>query len=101
MLPGVGLATQFDLATGRSDDGSDLTDALVGLGFPVGNGGSTVINGETINYDAVMDQTSVVFDITSFMDLMVIPGPGKSDFIVEVTDSDGNVAEATIRYEVK
>ena len=60
MLPGVGLATQFDLATGRSDDGSDLTDALVGLGFPVGNGGSTVINGETINYNAVMDQTSVV-----------------------------------------
>ena len=101
MLPGVGLATQFDLATGLSDDGSDLTDALVGLGFPVGNGGSTVINGETINYNAVMDQTSVVFDITSFMDLMVIPGPGKSDFIVEVTDSDGNVAEATIRYEVK
>lgn len=101
MLPGVGLATQFDLATGLSDDGSDLTDALVGLGFPVGNGGSTVINGDTINYDAVMDQTSVVFDITSFMDLMVIPGPGKSDFIVEVTDSDGNVAEATIRYEVK
>ena len=48
-----------------------------------------------------MDQSSVVFDITSFMDLMVIPGPGKSDFIVEVTDSDGNVAEATIRYEVK
>ena len=64
MLPGVGFATQFDLATGLSDDGSDLTDALVGLGFPVGNGGSTVINGDTINYDAVMDQTSVVFDIT-------------------------------------
>lgn len=35
------------------------------------------------------------------MELLVLPGPGKSDFIVTVTDNDGNVAEATIRYEVK
>lgn len=101
MLPGVGLATDFDLATGRSDDGTDLTNGLVGLGFPVASGGTADINGTPTPYGPVLNETSVVFDITSFMELLVLPGPGKSDFIVTVTDNDGNVAEATIRYEVK
>lgn len=101
MLPGVGLATDFDLATGKADNGEDLTAALVGLGFPVATGGTIDVNGTMTSYKPVMDETSVVFDITSFMDLMAIPGPGKSNFIVKVTDSTGATAEVTIRFEVK
>lgn len=101
MLPGVGLATDFDLATGRSDSGDDLTKGLVGLGFPVASGGEVEINGEMVSYGAVLNETSVVFDITSFMELLVLPGPGKSDFIVKVTDNEDNESECTIRYEVK
>lgn len=101
MLPGVGLSTDFDLATGMDDAGKDLTEALVGLGFPVADGGQMEVNGEMKTYGPVMNQTSVVFDITSFMDLMAIPGPGKSNFKVKVTDSTGATAEVTIRFEVK
>lgn len=101
MLPGVGLATDFDLATGLSDDGKDLTTGLVGLGFPVASGGTADINGTPTPYGPVLNQTSVVFDITSFMELLVLPGPGKSDFIVKVTDNEDNESECTIRYEVK
>ena len=101
MLPGVGLATDFDLATGLSDDGKNLTTALVGLGFPVASGGTANINGTPTPYGPVLNQTSVVFDITSFMELLVLPGPGKSDFIVKVTDDDDNEKDCTIRYEVK
>lgn len=101
MLPGVGLSTDFDLATGMDDAGKDLTEALVGLGFPVADGGQMEVNGEMKTYGSVMNQTSVVFDITSFMDLMAIPGPGKSNFKVKVTDSTGATAEVTIRFEVK
>ena len=101
MLPGVGLATDFDLATGLSDDGEKLTTALVGLGFPVASGGTADINGTPTPYGPVLNQTSVVFDITSFMELLVLPGPGKSDFIVKVTDNEDNESECTIRYEVK
>ena len=101
MLPGVGLATDFDLATGLSDDGKDLTTGLVGLGFPVASGGTADVNGTPTPYGPVLNQTSVVFDITSFMELLVLPGPGKSDFIVKVTDNEDNKSECTIRYEVK
>lgn len=101
MLPSVGLATDFDLATGLSDAGDDLTEALAGLGFPVASGGQVEIKGETVSYGPVLNETSVVFDITSFMELLVLPGPGKSDFIVKVTDNADNESECTIRYEVK
>ena len=103
IVPDAGLETAFDLATGLGDSGNDLTDALCRLGFPVASGGSYVddITGETVNYGAVLNETSVVFDITSFMDLIPAAGKGKTDFVVDVTDNDGNTGQAIIRYEVK
>ena len=103
IVPDAGLETAFDLATGLGDSGKDLTDALCRLGFPVASGGSYVddITGETVNYGAVLYETSVVFDITSFMDLIPAAGKGKTDFVVDVTDIDGNTGQAIIRYEVK
>ena len=103
IVPDAGLETAFDLATGLGDSGNDLTDALCRLGFPVASGGSYVddITGETVNYGAVLNETSVVFDITSFMDLIPAAGKGKTDFVVDVTDIDGNTGQAIIRYEVK
>ena len=101
ILEGVGLGTQFDLATGKAPDGTDFTEGLVGLGFPVANGGTMTISGTVYSYAAVVDQTSVVFNITAFMDLLGIYGAGKHDFEITVTDNAGLVNKATIKFETK
>ena len=101
ILEGVGLGTQFDLATGLAPNGTDFTEGLVGLGFPVANGGTMTINSVVYNYAAVVDQTEVVFNITSFMDLLGLYGAAKHDFEITVTDNAGLVNKATIKFETK
>lgn len=101
ILEGVGLATQFDLATGKSSEGKDLTQGLVGLGFPVANGGTMTINGSDVKYDAVVNQTYVKFDITQFMSLLGIYGAAKHDFEITVTDNANQVSKAVIKFETK
>ena len=110
LLDGM-LETQFDLATGLSDAGNDLTTALAGLHFPVASGGTYETQDENGNpvtetYGPVLNQTTVNFDITTFMNLMAKDMIGasasstpKHDFIVTVTDNDGNEATATIRFQ--
>lgn len=101
ILYGVGLASQFDLATGKSASGDDLTAGLVGLGFPVANGGTISVNGVPTTYAAVVNQTSVKFDITQFMSLLGIYGAAKHDFEITVTDNSNQVGKAVIKFETK
>lgn len=88
MLGGVGLATKFYLDSGKADnaDATDLSGALSGMGFPVG--------------DKVVDQTEIPFDITGFMEILGIVGAGElHKFIITVTDNDGNVETATLQLQ--
>lgn len=97
ILQSVGLDSQFDLATGMSVGGVDLTAGLVGLGFPVANGGT--IDGMT--YAPVVNQTEVKFDITQFIPLLSVYGAGKHNFELSVTDNAGLVSTAVIKFETK
>lgn len=88
VLEGVGLVTTFDLAHPESAVDSqgntvDITDGLTGLGFPVG--------------DAVTGKTAIDFNITDFVPLLNIY-PGKSNFIINVTDQKGNQKSMTLKF---
>ena len=96
VLQGVGLDTQFDLATGRSSAGADLTEGLAGLGFPVAKGGTTA-GGTT--YAPVVDETSVTFDITQFIPLLCIYGAAYHDFELTITDNAGQVGTCVIKFQ--
>lgn len=78
VLEGVGLAKKFDLADPR-----ELSEGLEGLGFPIG--------------DAVLGKTTIDFNITEFVPLLNIY-PGKSDFIITVTDSKGATSTLTLKF---
>ena len=101
ILQGVGLDTKFDLATGKADNGKDLTEGLVGLGFPVANGGTMNVGGTETTYGAVVNQTLVKFDITQFMSLLSIYGAAKHDFEITVTDNANQVGKAVLKFETK
>lgn len=101
ILQGVGLDTKFDLATGKADNGKDLTEGLVGLGFPVANGGTMNVGGTETTYGAVVNQTLVKFDITQFMSLLSIYGAAKHDFEITVTDNANQVGKAGLKFETK
>lgn len=78
VLEGVGLAKKFDLA-----NPGELSEGLEGLGFPIG--------------DAVLGKTTIDFNITEFVPLLNIY-PGKSDFIITVTDSKGATSTLTLKF---
>lgn len=86
-LASIGLSDKFELTTGLSDDGSDLSLVLAGLGFPIGSD--------------VLNQTEVTFDITTFVPLLCVLGTSKSTFELEVTDNKDLSATAYLRFEVK
>lgn len=71
-LAGLKLAKRMDLINPANDD---MRDALVGLGFPVG--------------DAVKNATKLEFNITSFMPMLAMLGAGNSDFMLEISDAKG------------
>jgi len=80
VLESVGLRSEFDLT-----QPADLQEMLEALGFPTG--------------DAVVDRTEVSFDITQFMGLIPLLGNGDSDFVLTVTDNEGQTAtEAVMVY---
>ncbi|MGN0228849.1 MAG: DUF4493 domain-containing protein [Muribaculaceae bacterium] len=96
LLKDVGLDTEFDLATGKSPSGTDLTEGLAGLGFPVANGGTT---SEGKVYGPVVDETSVTFDITKFIPLLSMYGAAYHDFELTVTDNAGQVGTCVIKFQ--
>lgn len=90
-LAGVGLCDQLDLVTPENSidttnpDGtntSEIRQSLINLGFPVG--------------DDVKDQTKLEFSITKFLGLLQITGAGEHDFMLTVTDNDGNTTSKTL-----
>ncbi len=80
-LSGIGLNQTMDLI-----NPGDCEGGLSGLGFPVG--------------DAVKGQTSMVFDISSFMPALHVFGPGNSDFVLNVTDAGGTTS-VTLHIKVE
>lgn len=77
-LVGVGLTDHFDLA-----HPGEFEEALNELGFPTG--------------DDVIGKESLTFDISSFMPLLVY-FPGSHNFTLDITDSKGLKATATMKF---
>lgn len=79
-LAGVGLASEFSLVTS-----TDMHESLAGLGFPVGDDvyGQTLISEDKL-------------DITSFLSILSLLGSGDHDFVMTVTDMEGNVTTKTV-----
>ena len=63
-------------------DASGIAESLTNLGFPTGAD--------------VKDKTNVEFTITPFLSLLAITGPGDHDFIMTITDNDGNTTVKTL-----
>ena len=63
-------------------DASGIATSLTNLGFPTG--------------DQVKNQTSVEFTITPFLSLLSFTGAGNHDFIMTITDNDGNTTVKTL-----
>ena len=79
VLAGVGLDSEFDLAYP-----GNLKEGLEGLGFKTGAD--------------VIGKTTMDFDITDFVPLLNIY-PGKSDFMITVTDSKGKQSQAILKFK--
>lgn len=85
MVSEVGLASSFDLVEPRNDEGGDISESLIGLGFPVGAD--------------VKDKQSISFEITQFITLLKV-APGENSFKLTLTENDDNVIEKTIMLNV-
>ena len=68
-------------------DTSGIAASLGNLGFPTG--------------DQVKDQTTVEFTITPFLSLLAYTGAGNHDFIMTVTDNDGNTTVKTMMIKTE
>lgn len=89
MLQGVGLDSEFDLATGRTPDGKDLSEALSdkdSFGFPVGS----QVTGAGV--------TSVNFDITQFVPLLAMYD-GLHQFRITVVDTTGASKSMILKFQ--
>ena len=78
-LQGLGLSTHMDLVNPGSFEGP-----LTNLGFPTGS--------------AVAGKKSLTFDISSFMPMLTVLGPGNSDFKLTVIDASGSVSKTIQLY---
>ena len=84
-LQAVGLAAEFSLV-----NSTEMFTALSGLGFPVGD---QVYNQTLISEDQL--------DISNFLDVLGMLGAGDHDFVMTVTDMEGNATTKTVmmRFE--
>ena len=81
-LSGVGLAGEFSLV-----NDTQYFESLKGLGFPVG--------------DDVLGKSELQLSITNFLSVLNMLGAGDHDFVMTVTDMEGNVTTKTVmmRFE--
>lgn len=84
-LVGVGLTDHLNLI-----EPGEYKEALEGLGFPTGDAvyGKTLIDENTLN-------------ISDFMSMLKVLGPGKTDFRLTAIDSNNQPCVGTIQLEVK
>lgn len=80
ILTGVGLAASFDLA-----EPGELEAGLKGLGFPTG--------------DAVVGQTTILFDVTGFTPLLGLYGAASHNFIIRLVDQQGLEVTQTLKIK--
>ncbi len=92
ILTGVGLSSKFELISGKTIDGRDVKEGLVGLGFPVG---------DDINVRSDDDESweDITFDISEFMPLLGIYGAADHDFILTVTDTNNKTVTKTLKLK--
>ena len=76
----VGLAAKFSLV----EDEHFFTQ-LQNLRFPVG--------------DEVAGKTELNLSITDFLSILGMLGPGQHDFVMTVTDTEGNVTSKIVMFE--
>lgn len=89
-LGGVGLCNVLNLVEPTASystvdptfDASGIAASLTNLGFPTG--------------DQVKDKTTVEFTITPFLSLLAFTGAGNHDFVMTITDNDGNTTVKTL-----
>ena len=89
-LGGVGLCDVLDLVEPTASystvdptfDASGIAASLTNFGFPTG--------------DQVKDKTTVEFTITPFLELLSFTGAGNHDFVMTITDNDGNTTVKTL-----
>ena len=89
-LGGVGLCDVLDLVEPTASystvdptfDASGIAASLTNFGFPTG--------------DQVKDKTTVEFTITPFLSLLAFTGAGNHDFVMTITDNDGNTTVKTL-----
>lgn len=94
-LANVGLCDNLDLvspekssdSTGKMTDMSSIEQSLNNLGFPT--------------RDAVLGKTEVSFSITQFLSLLSFTGNGQHNFIMTVTDNNGDTTVKTLMLEKK
>ena len=84
-LQAVGLAAKFSLV-----NSTEMFESLSGLGFPVGD---QVYNKTLISEDQL--------DISNFLGVLGMLGAGDHDFVMTVTDMEGNVTTKAVmmRFE--
>ena len=89
-LGGVGLCDVLNLVEPTASystvdptfDASGIAASLTNFGFPTG--------------DQVKDKTTVEFTITPFLELLSFTGAGNHDFVMTITDNDGNTTVKTL-----
>ena len=89
-LGGVGLCDVLNLVEPNASystvdpnfDASGIAAVLTNFGFPTG--------------DQVKNQTAIEFTITPFLSLLSFTGSGNHDFIMNITDNDGNTTVKTL-----
>ncbi|MDE5844212.1 MAG: DUF4493 domain-containing protein [Muribaculaceae bacterium] len=85
LLESVGLSDEFDLATGLSKNGVDLSEGIKDLSFPLK---------EEVTGD---DVKRIIFSITEFVPFLCMY-PGDHSFVLTVTDKDGNTKSAELKF---
>ena len=88
-LSGVGLSTKFDLADALDafDKSRDLSEALLGFGFPI--------------KDDLKGKKDVHFDISQLVPLLNLsPDAGNHSFKLTVTDAKGQTSTETLIFKV-
>lgn len=89
-LASAGLCDNLDLvnpekstdSTGSMTDMSEIETSLNNLGFPT--------------RDKVLNQTTVSFSITNFLPMLSFTGTGEHNFIMTVTDNNGDTTVKTL-----